>query len=233
MAITALWWGMLLASGVWTLLYVRFSERRGHADREKDLQLSIREAQLRALESQINPHFLFNCLNSIRALVEIDPLRAQDMLTRLSNVLRNSLRLDHQHTVSLSEEVEAVSDYLALETVRFADRLAATLNIEDAARLCPIPPMVLQTLVENAIKHGIGRIAGRGHLAIQASIQERILLLAVENTGTLDRADRDSPQLGLKNIRERLRLLYGDQASLRLEEHAGRVTATVAIPVVS
>jgi len=144
-AVTALWWGMLLATGVWTLLYVRFSERRGHTERENVLQLSLREAQLRALESQINPHFLFNCLNSIRALVEIDPVRAQDMLTRLSNVLRNSLRLDHQHTVALSEEVEAVSDYLALETVRFADRLDSTVNIEESARRCPIPPMVLQT----------------------------------------------------------------------------------------
>jgi len=223
-------WGMLLASGVWTLLYVRFSERRGHADRESQLLLSLREAQLRALESQINPHFLFNSLNSIRALVEIEPARAQDMLTRLSNVLRNSLRHDNQHTVELSDEIEAVSDYLALETVRFGDRLATTVSVEDGAGGVPVPPMIVQTLVENAIKHGIGHLTGQGELAVRASVEDRMLMIAVENTGSLGNAQTRSPQLGLRNVRERLALLYGDRATLRLEEQGDRVKAMVAIP---
>ena len=182
-SVVGLSWGMLLASGVWTLLYVRFSERRAHADRESHLLLSLREAQLRTLESQINPHFLFNCLNSIRALVEIEPARAQDMLTRLSNVLRNSLRHDEHHTAALADEMESVRDYLALETVRFGDRLSTTVSVEEAAAGLPVPTMVIQTLVENAIK-----------------------------------------------LRERLALLYGDRASLRLEQEGGRVKAMVAIP---
>lgn len=229
-SIGALGWGMVLASGVWTLLYVRFSERKGHVDRENQLLLSLREAQLRALESQINPHFLFNCLNSIRALVEIEPARAQDMLTKLSNVLRSSLRHDDHHTALLSDEIEVVRDYLALETVRFGDRLSATVRLEEAAAAVPVPPMMVQTLVENAIKHGIGRVAGHGQLVVEAGLQERVLVILVENTGTLDAAPRGSGHLGLKNVRERLALLYGDRASLGLEEREGRVRARVVIP---
>ena len=229
-AIVALWWGMFFATGVWTSLYVRFSERRGHAAREDQLQLALREAELRVLESQINPHFLFNCLNSIRALVEIDPARSQDMLTRLANVLRNGLRHNRQHTVELASEVEAVSDYLALETIRFEDRLNSKIAIDPAAQRCLVPPMVLQTLVENAIKHGIGRVMGQGDLLIRAELQADSLQLVVENTGCLVDLPTTPIQLGLKNVRERLRLLYGDRASIKLQQCQDRVLATVSIP---
>lgn len=230
-SITALWWGMLLATGVWAILYVRFSERRRHEIREGQLQLAIRESQLLALEAQINPHFLFNALNSIRALVEIDPGRAQDMLTRLSNVLRYNLRRDNEHTVSLKSELEAVTDYLALETIRFADRLHSAVVTGEGAAECHLPPMVLQTLVENAIKHGVGRTKGRADLLIQASVTDKVLMIAVENTGKLIKSAQNDGQLGLRNAQERLRLLYGDRARLRLEERGDRVVATVAIPV--
>jgi LytS/YehU family sensor histidine kinase len=227
----ALWWGMLLATGVWTVLYVRFSERRRHEVREGQLQLALREAQLLALEAQINPHFLFNALNSIRALVEIDPSRAQDMLTRLSNVLRNSLRRDNEHTVALESEVESVSDYLALESVRFADRLHSTVAIDARAAECRVPPMILQTLVENAVKHGVGQNKGGADLTVRATVDDHMLLIAVENTGRLLGCPEHGAPLGLKNTRERLRLLYGDRASFRLKEEGDRVIATVAIPV--
>lgn len=229
-SVVALWWGMLLATGVWTLLYVRFSERRSHAAREGQLTLALREAELRALEAQINPHFLFNCLNSIRALVEIDPARAQEMLTRLANVLRNSLRQNRPHAVALSEEVEAAGDYLALETIRFADRLQTRIAVDPAAANCRIPPMVLQTLVENAIKHGIGKVAGPGELRIAARLESDLLRLVVENTGRLTVSPITSPQFGLQNIRERIKLLYGDRASLSLIDSGGLVTATVLLP---
>jgi LytS/YehU family sensor histidine kinase len=232
-AIAALWWGMFFATGVWTLLYVRFSERRGHQAVEDKLQLALREAELRALEAQINPHFLFNCLNSIRALVEIDAPGAQDMLTRLGNVLRHSLRHDRQHTVELGSEIEAVADYLALETVRFEERLNSKIAIEPLAAQCLIPPMLLQTLVENAIKHGIGRVAGKGELNIRGELKNGFVRLVVENTGQLDRCAPASPsQLGLANLRERLRLLYGDHATLSLDGEGGLVRASVSIPVI-
>lgn len=230
-SVAALGWGMWLAVGVWIVLYVRFSDQRRHEAREGQLQLALREAQLRALEAQINPHFLFNSLNSIRALVEFDPPRAQDMLTRLSNVLRNSLRLESAHTVPLRTELEAVSDYLALETVRFGDRLHSAVHIEPAAAECLIPPMILQTLVENAIKHGIGRTKGPGDLIVQAAIRDQVLWLTVENTGQLQHSPGSGAQLGLKNIRERLHLLYGEQGRLGLEAEGQRVKATIMIPV--
>jgi len=229
----AVWWGMLLATGIWTTLYVRFAERRGFAVREGQLQLALREAELRVLESQINPHFLFNCLNSIRALVAIDPPKAQDMLTRLANVLRNSLRHDRQHLVLVASEIDTVSDYLALETIRFEERLHSEIAIDSTVANCLIPPMLLQTLVENAIKHGIGQVAGHGELAIRAHLCNGFIRLIVENTGRLAGSPPAPTQLGLVNIRERLRLLYGERASLRLEDGNGRVTATVLIPAVA
>jgi len=232
-AIVALWWGMFLATGVWTVLYVRFTERRGHADLEGKLQLALREAELRVLESQINPHFLFNCLNSIRALVVIDPPRAQDMLTRLANVLRNSLRHDRQHTVPLASEIESVSDYLALEAIRFEERLRPRIDVDPAAAQCFIPPMLLQTLVENAIKHGIGHVTGPGDLIIRGELENGFIRLVVANTGRLAGTPPSPTQLGLVNIRERLRLLYGDRARLSLDDSSGLVTATVLIPAVS
>ncbi len=230
LSVVALWWGMLLATGVWSVLYVRFSERRGQEEREDQLQLAVRDARLLALEAQINPHFLFNALNSIRALVEIDPSRARDMLTRLSNVLRNSMRRHDEHTVTLGSELEVVSDYLALETVRFADRLHSSVVTDEQAARCRIPPMMLQTLVENAVKHGVGQARGRADLLVRASVEDGTLLVAVENTGKLLESRGEEVRLGLKNTRERLKLLYGDRASFRLEENGERVVATVAIP---
>jgi two-component system LytT family sensor kinase len=196
----ALWWGMFLATGVWTMLYIRFAERRGHEAREGQLQLALREA----LESQINPHFLFNCLNSIRALVLIDPPRAQYMLTRLADVLRHSL----QHTGKILSGWPRRStqwpDYLALETIRFEERLRAEFAIDPAVAEYAIPPMILQTLVENAIKHGIGQVTGSGDLVVRAERQGGFIRLVVENTVQLTDSPATPTQLGLTNTRERL-----------------------------
>jgi len=228
--IVALEWGMMMGTGIWTVLYIRLTEKRRQETREVQLKLALREAELRALESQINPHFLFNCLNSIRALVLLDPPRAQDMLTRLANVLRHSLRHDRQHTVPLASEIEAVSDYLALEAVRFEERLRVQFAVDAATAQCAVPPMLLQTLVENAIKHGIAQVAGNGDLIVRAEHRDGVIRLTVENTGQLSEAPISSNQLGIANTRERLRLLYGDQASLILNNGNGRVIATVQIP---
>ena len=235
-AVVALWWGMVVATSIWTVLYIRLVERRSFTLRESSLQLALREAQLHALEFQMSPHFLFNCLNSIRALVAVDPARAQDMLTRLANVLRNRLGQGRRHTVALGSEVEVVTDYLALEGIRFDDRLNQEISIEPEAAACSIPPLLLQTLVENAIKHGISRFSGRGELAVRACVEGGCLKLEVENTGRLPEDQVSSGgRVGLANARERLHLLYGDQASLQLMEDKpnGRVKATVLIPAAS
>ncbi len=228
--IMALEWGMFMGTGIWTTMYIRLTEKRRQETNEIQLKLALREAELRALESQINPHFLFNCLNSIRALVLIDPPRSQEMLTRLANVLRHSLRHDRQHTVPLASEIEAVSDYLALEAVRFEERLRVKIEVDPAAAPCAVPPMLLQTLVENAIKHGIAQVAGNGDLIVKAENRDGVIRLTVENTGQLSNGPANPDRLGIANTRERLRLLYGDRASLILNNGNGRVIATVQIP---
>ncbi|HEY4363670.1 MAG TPA: histidine kinase [Bryobacteraceae bacterium] len=229
-AVLPLAWGTFMATGTWTGLYVRLTERRRREERDLQTQLTVREAELRALEYQLNPHFLFNCLNSIRALVIENPPRAQDMLTRLSSVLRHSLRHDHQHTVPLASEIAAVADYLAIEAVRFEERLQVEFAIDPAVEQFPVPPMLLQTLVENAIKHGIARQPQGGRIVIRGAKQSNGVLLRVENTGSLSPASSSGGSLGLANARERLRLLYGENASVALQNEDGRVVATLVVP---
>jgi hypothetical protein len=214
---------------IWVLLYWGLTAKR----RQAQMQLGLREAELRALESQINPHFLFNCLNSIRALVVEDPARAQDMLTRLANILRYNLHRDLDHTVPLSSEIGVVEDYLALEAVRFEDRLRVSFEIDPAAGTAAVPPMLLQTLVENAVKHGVAPRPAGGELWIRATREPDRVLVEVENTGDLVETATGRPQLGLANTRERLRLLYGDRARFELKHRPGTVAAVVEIPVVS
>ena len=160
----------------------------------------------------------------------IDPPRAQDMLTRLANVLRSSLRHDHGHTVPLAIELATVADYLALESVRFEERLQSQVVAGPEVTQCEVPPLVVQTLVENAIKHGIAHVAGPGILTVRGELADGLLRLTVENTGTLGGAPESQSRLGLANVRDRLRLLYGDRASVHLEGADDRVRATVLIP---
>jgi signal transduction histidine kinase len=229
-SVLGVWLGTTYATGAWIGLYVRITARRRQQERETRLQLALREAELRALEAQVNPHFLFNCLNSIRALVIENPPQAQDMITRLANILRYNLHRDLSHTVPLASELEAVSDYLALESVRFEDRLRVEFAIDADTRQVPIPPMLLQTLIENAVKHGIAPLPGGGELLIRTRMVQDSMKVEVENTGQLREPKPGDTPLGLSNVRERLRFLYADRASLQLQERDGRVAATLLIP---
>jgi hypothetical protein len=227
----AAWLGITGVTLTWTLLYVALTATRRSREKEVHLQLAVREAELRALEAQVNPHFLFNSLNSIRALVVENPPQAQDMITRLANILRYNLRRDPDHTTPLASELDVICDYLALESIRLEDRLRVRLEIAPDANAVLVPPMLLQTLVENALKHGIARAPEGGDLAIRATLENECLVLEVENTGHL--ADPAAPgrHLGLANARDRLRILYGARASLCLENRgSNRVAATVLIP---
>jgi hypothetical protein len=229
-AVAGLAWGMYIGTLVWTIVYIRITERRAQEHREGKMQLALREAELRALEAQINPHFLFNCLNSIRGLVVEDPQKAQDMITRFATLLRYNLNHDTRHTVPLAAEAEVVNDYLALEKARFEDRLRCQVTIDPAAASLLVPPMILQSLIENALKHGIGRLPDGGDLQIRAAANNGTLVLEVENTGELTDSRSGGTQVGLNNIRERLRILYGDRASLSLQNRSGTVVARVEIP---
>jgi len=225
------WTSITAADIVWLLLYLALTSTRRFQEKELRLQLSLREAELRALEAQMNPHFLFNSLNSIRALVLEDPQQAQDMITRLANILRYNLHRDMDHTVPLASEVEVVEDYLALEAMRLEERLRVRLEIDPAAARIPIPPMLLQSLVENAIKHGIAPRPDGGDLIISAKLAGDNLNLLVNNPGSIVEPARDSTKVGLANTRERLRILYGSRASLDLRNcDGGGVAAVVLLP---
>jgi len=211
----------------WMVTYIAVTAGR----RSRERQLALRDAELRALELQINPHFLFNSLNSIRALVLENPPLAQDLLTRLANILRYNLHRDASHTVPLSSELEAAADYLALESARFEDRLRIHSAIAGETRSLPVPPMLLQTLVENAVKHGISTLPAGGELHLSSALENGFLLLRVENPGRLGSSREGPSGLGLQNLRDRLRILYGPSARLDLHAQNGRVAATVRIPL--
>src|SRR5216684_2820090 len=225
--ILSTWISVSGADSIWLLFYIALTAGRRYREKEVRLQLALREAELRALEAQINPHFLFNCLNSIRALVIENPPLAQDMLTRFATILRYNLHRNLNHTVPLEAEVEVVSDYLALESIRLEDRLRVRFAIDPEAGKIAIPPMLLQTLVENAVKHGIASLPNGGDLVIRAAINGDSLRVDVENTGSISGPTTGSTQVGLSNTRERLRILYGNNAQLDLQNGDGRVIATV------
>ena len=202
------------------------------------LVANVKEAELRALKSQVNPHFLFNSLNSLRALIDEDAPRAREAVTRLANILRYSLQSGQVETVSLKDELQVVEDYLVLEQIRHEARLQVIWDVAEQARLQPVPPMLLQTLVENAVKYGISTRRDGGVVTISAQVRNSILHLRVSNPGELASPSNaasakagSSTGVGLRNASERLKLLYGDRATLQLlAEPPGCVTAEVSLP---
>lgn len=201
------------------------------------LGTSVKEAELRALKAQVNPHFIFNSLNSVRALIDEDPARARLAVTQLSNLLRYSLQSAQAETVPFEAELRVVTDYLALEQVRHEERLRVRLDIAPDILGLAVPPLLLQTLVENAVKYGISTRPEGGEIVVEARCEGGQLRLRVTNPGVLAPAmsaaqRNDSTGLGLRNAAERLRLFFGDQASLRLRaESATLVVAEVSMPV--
>lgn len=181
--------------------------------------------------SQINPHFLFNCLNSVRALIVEDPAKAQAAVTALSELMRYSMQASRVATVPLETEIEMVRTYLSLEEVRLDERLVSRFEIAADTRPVPIPTMLVQLLVENGVKHGIERLPDGGTISIASWLDEATLHIRVTNTGKLV-VRAGSTRIGLVNARERLRLLYGDQASLALREDARSVIADLSLPLI-
>jgi sensor histidine kinase YesM len=194
------------------------------------LETMIKELELKTIKSQINPHFIFNALNSIRALVDEDPKRARQAITELSNILRSSIQVDKVEITSLEKELDIVKDYLALEYIRFADRLKVVYEVEPKTLSHQIPPMMLQILVENAIKHGLGKQPGDCTIKIISTVENDKLVLIVQNTGLLQPSEKDG--FGLQSTRERLNILYRGQAIFEIFQCApNQVTAKLVIPI--
>lgn len=218
---------------LWGLVYfsVKYFQQYRSSEIEKwKLQAMLKETELRALKSQINPHFMFNALNNIRALTREDAERARQMIGCLSDLLRYAVHISQHEQVSVAEEMEIVEDYLRLEAVHYEERLRYELKVAPETLSLKLPPMSVQLLVENAIKHGISLLRNGGFVKVTVQLQENGLLVEVENSGQLQ-PGQSSTGLGLHMIRERARLLFGDEAKLQLENSSNEaVYARLQIP---
>lgn len=197
-------------------------------------QATINEIKLNHLRNQLNPHFIFNALNSVRALVDEDPQKAKSAITQLSNILRYSLVIDKYRTIDFADEINTVFNYLNLETIRFEERLNVVYEIEEAAYDYKIPPMMLQTIVENAIKHGISNLMKGGTIEIRCSVGlTGDLYIRVKNSGQLNPKspeDRDGGH-GIPNTIQRLKLIYGNKASFKIFNYDSEFVITeIKIP---
>ncbi|MEX0143500.1 histidine kinase [Massilia sp. LMS1-1-1.1] len=228
------WFGVFLT---WTVFYFTALSLRRAAHLEAEtlrLQLHGREAELRALQAQVNPHFFFNSLNSVRALIFEDRDAAAHMIDQLAGLMRHALQSGQHATVPLAAELDAVRAYLAIEQIRFEEHLRVSFAIEISAPTLEhvrVPPMAVQTLVENAVKYGVEASADGGDIRIAAQRGAGVDMLQIEvaNTGEL-RGASGSTGIGLRNARQRLQLACGERASLALRQQAGWVYATIDLP---
>ena len=227
--VTFLWFGVFM---IWTLCYaVALSRRRAvRFELEKlELEVSVKDAELRALQAQVNPHFFFNSLNSIRALIYQDADAAARAVGQLAGMMRHSLHAGQYATVPLADEMAAVDAYLGMEKLRFDERLRLTIDVAPELSEVAMPPMALQTLVENAIKHGVEHSMTVCEVRISARRLGDMVEISVANQGTLANASA-STRLGLVNTSKRLALLFGPRASCTLDASGGWVTARITLP---
>jgi sensor histidine kinase YesM len=224
----------LIVTLIWIGVYLGFAVQRHRHDaqvHQAQLAQLLHAAELRLLKAQLNPHFLFNALNGVRALIADEPARAQDAVTQLARTLRYPLASNDAELVSLARELEMVNDYLALEKLRLADRLMVVRTIAPQATQARVPVMLIQTLIENAIKHGIAELKEGGTLLIEAHVVNAELTIQITNPRPINAPIPPAQGTGLKNSSERLRLLFGSRASLRLDlSRPGEATAEVRLP---
>lgn len=213
----------------WSIIYFLFhyieNYKRAEIENLK-WEASINEIELNKLKSQLNPHFMFNAMNSIRALVDEDPVKSKQAITQLSNILRNTLQMGKNKVISFEEEMKIVSDYLELESIRYEERLKTNIILHPASRDFSVPPLMLQTLVENGIKHGISKLTKGGILEIRTEIKDEKLLISIRNSGHLNEKKEAESGFGIKNTIQRLHLLYGKDASLNIRNEGAEMVLT-------
>ena len=223
---------------VWNMIYYIYHYVERNRSQELDtfrLEAVVKELELKTIKAHINPHFIFNALNSIRALVDENPERARKAITELSNILRSSMQAEKMETVPLQQELDIVKDYLALEHMRFEERLSIEMDIDEDTLNQPVPHMMLQTLVENAIKHGISRQINGGLIKVISEFNDHHHELIVQNSGTLNgHAHETKEGFGIKSTQDRLNLLYQGKAQFQIREINGNmVESKVIMPVAS
>jgi two-component system, LytTR family, sensor kinase len=219
----------------WTTAYLALSysitvqEQERHA---AELRVQAQEAQVRALRYQINPHFLFNTLNAIAALVRDAPAKAEEMVVRLSDFFRRSLAVNPMEDVTLAEEVDLQRLYLEIERTRFSDRLRLDVALEAGSAEAKVPALLLQPLVENAVKHGVARSESPTCIRVRARCDGPVLEIVVENDARAEGGGPSGEKVGLRNVSERLRSRFGDEASLTTTAmEQGGFRNTIRIPL--
>ena len=219
---------------IWNVIYFVYhyaEKNRMEQLNTLKLEATVKELELKTIKSHINPHFIFNSLNSIRALVDENPTRARQAITELSNILRSSMRAEKQETVPFSQELGIVNDYLALEYMRFEERLDIDMNIGQDTLEQQVPPMMIQTLVENAIKHGISKQIEGGTISLSSSYVDDEHLIEITNTGTLSEDFAASDGFGLQSTEDRLNLMYNGKANFKIIDNQNNtVTCKVVLP---
>jgi hypothetical protein len=198
--------------------------------RALELEVASREAELRALRAQLHPHFLFNSLNSINALIAARPEEARRLCVRLGDFLRRSLLVGSRETIPLAEELDLAEQLLSIERVRFGDRLSHEIRAGDDARACLVPPLVLQPLVENAVTHGVAQLLDGGCVRVAAERRGDDLVLLVENPRDPDSPGRRGAGIGLTNVRRRLAALHGEAADVRILPSADAFRVEIRMP---
>ena len=224
-------WTLLLL--LWSLLYFLFHFINNYKKEEiKNLkwQAAKNEIELNKIKSQLNPHFIFNSMNSIRALVDENPLLAKDAITQLSNVLRNSLLIGKKKLIPLSDELKIVDDYLSLEKTRFEEKLTIVKKMDEQSMTFLVPPLMIQTLVENGIKHGTSKLASGGTIELITTIKNNHLHIVIYNSGFYDKEKESETGFGIVNTIQRLQLMYHDNAKFSIENENDRVKTTLIIP---
>jgi sensor histidine kinase YesM len=212
--------------------YVLMAVEASREAEARALQASIlaREAELKALKAQVNPHFLFNSLNSISALTSSDPVKAREMCVLLGDFLRRTLGLGEKSTIPLEEELALVRLFLAVEKVRFGARIRMDENIENEAMGVPVPPLLLQPLVENAVVHGIAHLVEGGSVRLDVKAVNGFLSVVVENTFDPDAPPRRKGGVGLANVRQRLATRYGKQATFEAGADGDQFRVAITLP---
>jgi two-component sensor histidine kinase len=219
---TGLWLGIIFG-------FDSFEQWQAQRRRLLELQKTLAEAQLSQLKAQLRPHFFFNALNTISALMHVDVERADRLLARLGDLLRVSLQSGGEELTTLREELRTLELYAQIMQERFADRVSLASHIDPRALDRKIPVMLLQPLLENAFKHGVERSVGHVNIAVSAHVEGEALVVTISNTGsTLADSYRDG--VGLSNCRERLNVIYGGAARLELISDHEAVTAKVTVP---
>jgi LytS/YehU family sensor histidine kinase len=214
---------------LWSLFYFTYNYIERY-NKSLKYEASLNEIELTNLKNQLNPHFIFNALNSIRALVDENPAKSKQAINQLANILRSSLMFEKKGLSNFDDEMKIVRDYLGLEHIRFEERLRAEIDLHPESSKFKVPTFMIQTLVENGIKHGISKLTQGGIVQVKTLVEAGHLKIQIRNSGQIvNGAKRKNSGMGIQNTRQRLKLLYGEEATFKMINESGNVVLTEVI----